>query len=157
MSRFSNGTDIRWATCRARSVSMVASGVPVYPIRSRYAPRSPRVTSTRDHAFRVPQADPLLEIADVGQQRRTGCAKSKHSVLHRALAAPHRVVKVAMMLAVGIVTGRCLELLGAVGPHRVGHGSRLRILLAVFLQELVLYGLGECSNRVTRLGLGRSR
>src|ERR1035437_8137695 len=94
------------------------------------------------HRLGVPQADFLVEIADVGQQRRTGGAESEYRVFHHRLAAAHRGDEVAVMVERPSVALRGHELF--LGRHLAGIdlGPR-RVLLPVLLEELLLLGFRE--------------
>ena len=99
------------------------------------------------HRLRIPITHALLEEAGIGQQCGTGRAEAEDGVFDGLLAAAHRFVKHAMVLAMRVIAlGRReflrLDLRGVAGTRRV--------LLAIFAAETVPappLGMSRCCSR----------
>src|SRR5215831_2612940 len=105
------------------------------------------------HLLRVPTADTPLEVTRVGQQSGPCGTQSEDGILDGALAAAYGFIEDAMMLAVRVESGRRREFFVAIGPHAVGRGTVLRVLVVILAEELVLRLLGKGIDRVAGLGL----
>src|SRR6266849_2974957 len=95
----------------------------------------------RRHGLRVPEADALVEVSSVGQQRRTGSAEAEHPVFDRRLALAHGIEEGAMVLAVRVMVFGRHVFVFLLRAHSVGGGVGLWILPAIVGEELLLHGL----------------
>src|SRR5580658_4570310 len=116
--------------------------------------RSPSGNSLHQlHRFGVPPNHSAAFVAKVAEQRRTGCAVAKHSILHDGLPGANRGKEISeVIVAVTVSFGRHIFL---VSQPRLSRRVRARVLLPVLLSNALLHRLGEASNNEAGLGLER--
>src|SRR5262245_46358398 len=107
-------------------------------------PRRRCVRLQPDHLFRIPSNRALLEVAVIGEQRRTRCTQAERRILDDRAPGPHRVEKVSEMVVGALVPRRRSEHF-IVAPPKLG---ALGIPRSIVVEERLPRRLRE---RVARL------